>query len=125
MDVTELWRPLMLIQIIGMVLLIGLAVFLDYMEQRRICKCYGSTEAAAALERDLNEQKDEKVEQSAKNTSLACPKMLLINTILDIGVIGILVWGIIPAGLAFMIGVSIALPINYPNMKIKWIESKH
>src|SRR5699024_9291385 len=117
MDVTELCRRLIAIQIIGMVLLIGLAVFLGYMEQRRICKRYGSTEAAAALEPELNEQEDEKVEQSAKDTSLARPKMLWINTILAIGVIGILVWGIIPAGLAFMIGVSIALPINYPNMK--------
>jgi len=118
MDVTELWRPLIPVQIIGMVLLIGLAVFLGYMEQRRICKRYGSTEAAAAIEPEPDEQQeDEKMEQSAKDTSLARPKMLWINTILAIGVIGILVWGIIPAGLAFMIGVSIALPINYPNMK--------
>src|SRR5690625_6342342 len=57
------------------------------------------------------------MEQSAKDTSLGRPNMLWINTILAIGVIGMLVWGIIPACLAFMIGVSIALPINNPNMK--------
>src|SRR5690625_4571037 len=117
MDVTELWRPLIPIQVIGMVLLIGLAIFLGYMEQRKICKQYGSTEAAAALEPELDEQEEEHVEQSAKDTSLARPKLLWINVLLAIAVIGVLVWGIIPAGLAFMIGVSIALPINYPNMK--------
>lgn len=118
MDVTALWRPLIPIQVIGMVLLIGLAVFLGYMEQRRISKRYGSTEAAAAAEPELDEQQeDENMADAANTTSLARPKLLWINVLLAIAVIGVLVWGIIPAGFAFMIGVSIALPINYPNMK--------
>src|SRR5690625_1251781 len=56
MDVTELWRPLIPIQVIGMVLLIGLAVFLGYREQRRIKKRYGSLEAA------LKQGQEEEVE---------------------------------------------------------------
>ena len=38
MDVTELWRPLIKIQIIGLVLLVILAVLLGLREQRRIAK---------------------------------------------------------------------------------------
>src|SRR5690625_302337 len=43
MDVTELWRPLIPIQVIGMLLMIGLAIFLGLMEKRRIERKYGST----------------------------------------------------------------------------------
>lgn len=43
--------------------------------------------------------------------------MLWFNVILTIAVIGVLVWGIIPAGFAFMIGFCIALPLNYPQIK--------
>ncbi|MEN1970418.1 citrate:proton symporter [Lentibacillus sp. N15] len=116
MDVTQLWRPLIPIQIIGMVLMVGLAVLLGYREQRRIKKQYGSLEAAAAV--DVAVEDDDPVEEAPKkDTSLARPKLLWVNVILAIGVIAILVWGIIPAGFAFMIGVSLVLPINYPKVK--------
>ncbi|MDY0404890.1 SLC13 family permease [Virgibacillus sp. 179-BFC.A HS] len=39
-----------------------------------------------------------------------------MNLILTIAVIAVLVWGIIPAGFAFMIGLCIALPLNYPKI---------
>lgn len=114
MDVTELWRPLIPIQIIGMVLMVCLAVYLGYREQRRIKKRYGSLEAAL---KQGQEEEVEVVEAPTTESSLARPKILWLNVLLSIGVIGILVWGIIPAGFAFMIGVSIALPMNYPNIK--------
>ncbi|WP_205136283.1 CitMHS family transporter [Virgibacillus halotolerans] len=120
MDVTELWRPLIPIQAIGMVLMIGIAIFFGLMEKRRISKKYGSPEAAAAVDVGLEDEEEESSEESsetaAKKKSLARPKLLWINVILAVGVIGILVWGIIPAGFAFMIGVSVALPINYPKI---------
>lgn len=34
-DVTELWYPLIPVQIIGMVLMIGIAVFLGFREKRK------------------------------------------------------------------------------------------
>src|SRR5699024_248473 len=60
MDVTELWRPLIPIQIIGMVLMIILATFLGIMEKRRIEKKYGSAKIA------LEEIKEAKRVQSPK-----------------------------------------------------------
>lgn len=116
MDVAELWRPLIPIQILGMLLMLGLAVLLGYFEKRRISKHYGLTDEAAALEPVVQEQENEKMEVSNED-SLKRPKLLWLNIILAIAVIGVLVWDIIPSGFAFMIGVSVILPINYPNMK--------
>ncbi|MEJ8766795.1 citrate:proton symporter [Oceanobacillus sp. HCA-5259] len=114
-DVTELWRPLILIQAIGIVLMVILAVFLGIREQRRISKKYGlvSAEEAAAAVDKVNGDSD----QSKVEGSLARPKLIWVNAILFLSVIGVLVWGIIPAGFAFMIGLSIALPLNYPDVK--------
>lgn len=110
-DVTELWRPLIPIQLIGIVLMIGLAVLLGLREKRRISKLYGlvsAEEAAAAVEK-VNGDSDKTDDKEL----LARPKLIWVNAILFLSVIGVLVWGIIPAGFAFMIGLSIALPLNY------------
>lgn len=109
-DVTELWRDLILIQLIGLVLLVIVAVFLGMREQRLIKKRKLGVEEIAFEEvsdSPLDNQSDE---------SLARPKLIWINALLALAVIGVLVWGEIPAGFVFMIGLSIALPLNYPNV---------
>lgn len=121
-NVTELYRPLIPVQIIGMILMVALAVFLGFMEKRRITKKYGSPEAAAKADIELEDgEAEQSVEDSSETASkkkaLARPKLLWINVILTVLVIVILVWGIISAGFVFMIGVSLALIINYPNIK--------
>ncbi|WP_144463385.1 CitMHS family transporter [Siminovitchia fortis] len=111
MDVTELWRPLIPIQMIGLILMIVLAVFLGIREKRRIIANYGALEMAAAL--DASAEDHDETSQSARDHSLNRPKLIWVNALLALAVIGVLVAGIIPAGLAFMIGVSIALPLNF------------
>lgn len=119
MDVTELWRPLIPIQAIGVVIMLILAVLLGIREKRRIAKKYGSVEIAATT--DMDAEPTGGLSQLGvvdTDSSVAVrPKLLWLNAIIAIAVIGVLVWGIIPAGLAFMIGVSIALPINFPDVK--------
>lgn len=115
MDVTELWRPLIKVQVIGLVLLIGLAVLLAIREKRLIAKRGDFNQALFEEAGPLNQDKQDEAYLKAK--SLRRPKLLWANTLLAVAVIGILVWGVIPAGFAFIIGVSIALPLNYPNMK--------
>ncbi|MCE5171228.1 citrate:proton symporter [Paenibacillus profundus] len=110
-DVTELWKPLIPIQIIGMILMIALAVLLGIREKRRIIRNYGSLEVAASLEAAaVAQEASVKTEQA---NGLTRPKLLWVNACLALTVVGVLVAGIIPAGLAFMIGVSIALPLNF------------
>lgn len=115
MDVTELWRPLIKVQVIGLVLLVGLAILLAIREKRLIAKRGDFNEELYQEANPLVEGAQD--EASLKAASLRRPKLLWANTLLAVAVIGILVWGIIPAGFAFMIGVSLALPLNYPNMK--------
>lgn len=102
MDVTELWRPLIPIQAIGMVLMLVLAFLLGQREKKRIERQYGT------IDLDVEEVTETVGEKEAGSL-----KLLWFNFILTVAVIGVLVWGIIPAGFAFMIGVSIALPVNY------------
>src|SRR5699024_3938809 len=73
---------------------------LGYREKRRIEKKYGSATIALEETRDL-QAKGEK------------PKLLWANLLLTILVVIMLVWGVISAGLIFMIAVSIALIMNY------------
>ncbi|MFC5601713.1 CitMHS family transporter [Sporosarcina koreensis] len=117
-DVTELWRPLIQIQIIGLVLLIIIAVALGYREKRLIAKKASLGEDT--LEEGISDDAFAEAQLAAtvaEENDLKRPKLLWINAILAIAVIGVLVWGIIPAGFAFMIGVSIALPLNFPKVK--------
>ena len=117
LDVTELWRPLIPIQIIGLVLLIALAVTLGYREKRLIAKRASSGEKAKDDEISDAKVSEAQLAATVVENDLARPKLLWLNAILAISVIGVLVWGVIPAGFAFMIGVSIALPLNYPKVQ--------
>ncbi|WP_010529548.1 CitMHS family transporter [Lentibacillus jeotgali] len=120
-DVTELWYPLIQMQIIGMVLMIGLAVFLGFRERRRIKERFGHQvsfqESAAALEESTEEMEKGDGKASFTENSLARPNLIWLNALITIGVVAVLVSGIIPAGFAFMIGLSIALLVNYPKLK--------
>lgn len=101
MDVTELWRPLIPVQVVGMILMVGLATVLGIREKRRIA----ALPAATVAEGDDDEL--------VPITSHLKPGLYLFNLLLTMGIIAILVTGIIPAGFAFMIGVAIALPVNF------------
>lgn len=44
------------------------------------------------------------------------PKNVWINAIVTIGAVGLLIWGIVPSAIIFLIGSVITLLINYPNV---------
>lgn len=111
-DVTELWYPLIPLQIIGIILMLVLAVSFGIREKKRIVSQFGSL--AASNEDEVSSMG---VVSSELDKDLQRPKLLWINALVSILVIGTLVAGIIPAGLAFLIGVAIALPINYRSTK--------
>jgi len=123
-DVTELWYGLIPIQIIGVVLMLALALFLGYREKKRIEKRVVNGEIAAAESPHVEEPLEES--KTSEDNPLARPKLIWINAIIAIGVVVLLVSGAVPAGLAFMIGLSIALPINYRKQKDQsYVLSKH
>ncbi|PID04832.1 MULTISPECIES: CitMHS family transporter [unclassified Sporosarcina] len=111
-DVTELWRPLIKIQIVGLLLLIAFAFILGLREKRIIAK----KAASGFFDDDLDEIEEDEQNVDSEGTLLLRPKMLWINVIIAVSVIGLLVWGKVPAGFIFMIGFSIALPLNYRSV---------
>lgn len=102
MDPTALWRPLIPVQLTGLAMLIVLAVLLALREKRRIAKLPPLAEEPLEVE-----------EANVLASELARPKLLWVNALLTIGVIAMLVKGIVPAGFVFMVGLSIALPLNF------------
>ena len=102
MDPTALWRPLIPVQLTGLVMLIVLAVLLALREKRRIAKLPPLAEELVEVE-----------EADVLASELARPKLLWVNALLTIGLIAMLVKGIVPAGFVFMVGLSIALPLNF------------
>lgn len=110
MEVTDLWRPLIKIQVIGLVLLVAVAFILGMREKRLISKM-----AANGQEYEFADDEESAPlhEASHETLSLQRPKLLWLNVLIALTVIGLLVWGKVPAGLIFMLGFSVALPLNY------------
>lgn len=103
MDPTALWRPLIPVQLTGLAMLVVLAILLALREKRRIAK----------LPPLVEEPKEAEETTQQLVSELARPKLLWVNALLTIGVIAMLVKGIVPAGFVFMVGLSIALPLNF------------
>ncbi|WP_058833553.1 CitMHS family transporter [Luteimonas abyssi] len=113
LDVTDLWRPLIPVQAAGAVLLVALAAGLGLRERRRIATGHGWTPAPGSMADTFTGLGDDDAEARA----LRRPGRIWINAILFVTVLAVLVAGVLPAALAFMIGLSLALVINYPDGK--------
>jgi CitMHS family citrate-Mg2+:H+ or citrate-Ca2+:H+ symporter len=111
-DVTELWRPLIVIQGIGVVLLIALAALLGVREQRRIAAGNSSDEGVL-----VDTSGDLHTTPSDEERELERPQLLWVNAALFLLVLVALFTGILPAGYVFMIGLSLALLLNYRGGK--------
>lgn len=112
-DPTELWQPLIPLQGVLIVFLIAMGALVGKLEQNRLKK-------KGLLNGEINfdnfELSNEKNEDDA---DLERPKLLWFNLALTIAVVVFLMWGVLPAGLIFMLAVSIALPVNYTNMNVQ------
>jgi citrate-Mg2+:H+ or citrate-Ca2+:H+ symporter, CitMHS family len=113
MDPTALWRPLIPLQIIGLVMLVGMAVLLGLREQRRIA-ARGGVLVESGDTGDLGETHFGAVSIPSRDRR---PLITWFNRMLTLATIGVLVWGIIPPEMIFMIASSIALLVNFPNAK--------
>ena len=105
MDANDLWHILIPIQIVGLIFNIVVAVLLGML----------------AIKQGAGAGKGEKVEQDQKTKdeeiALRRPKLLIFNLALTIGLIAVLSAGLVTSYVAFMIALSLALAVNYPNLK--------
>ena len=105
MDANDLWHILIPIQIVGLIFNIVVAVLLGML----------------AIKQGAGAGKGEKVEKDQKTKdeeiALRRPKLLFFNLALTIALIAVLSAGLVTSYVAFMIALSLALAVNYPNLK--------
>ena len=115
-DPTDLWRPLIPLQFVALLLLLALAFFLGLKEKKRIHK----------LEENIDTEHDDfNQDQLEEKEHHPTAKPIWVNLLLTLAVITMLFWGIIPAGFTFMIGVGLALVLNFPQKKLQMNRLKH
>jgi CitMHS family citrate-Mg2+:H+ or citrate-Ca2+:H+ symporter len=110
LPISALFNPLIPVQIIGLVFVFGMAFWLGRREERRL----GLTAAAGSVpmpQRELTE------EQKA----LRRPRNLWFNIVLTVIVLGsmVVMGEKVPPALVFMVGLCIALLVNYPNVDMQ------
>lgn len=113
-EVTELWRPLLAVQGVGVVLLVAMAALLGWREQRRIAQTGGTL-----IQDGESDHIGDPGALSDEERALERPGRMWINAGLFFAVLVSLFTGILPAGYVFMIGLSLALLINYPDGKLQ------
>ena len=99
-EASELWSTLIPIQIFGLILAFVVAVITGILEKKNGAGlAEGETLEVSSASSDAGE--------------LARPKLFLFNVILTVAVIAMLIWDVFPSYVPFMLGVAIALFVNY------------
>ena len=107
-EASDLWLQMIPIQITGIVTTIGLAIILGLIEKKRGA---GSTLMQQLGDGDAAQAEEKKVLSERHR------KLLPVNAIWTIAIIGALIWNKFPSYFVFMIGLAVALMVNYPNLK--------
>ena len=108
MEAGSLWQTILPVQIFGIILALVHAVFSGLQEKARGAGLNGKlakTEGAVVIE--------ETETAEAKTNELARPKLFLFNIALTLAVIVMLIWDVFPSYVPFMLGLSLALFVNY------------
>ena len=106
-DVEVIYRPLIMVQIIGITLTIIMAVILGMREKRRIIAEHGALVSGAEANH-VAENADEKPLN---------PKLFWANVAIFIAAMIVLFANLLPPAFVFMLGTSVALLVNYRTPK--------
>ena len=104
MPVMDLFAPMVIPQVIGMMAGIAIAVIFGMKEKRRL--------GAELINISL-----EPAPLSDEEVALRRPKFFWFNLLLIIATVALLVKGTLPPAGCFMVALVIALMVNYPNLK--------
>ncbi|SDJ97739.1 citrate-Mg2+:H+ or citrate-Ca2+:H+ symporter, CitMHS family [Pseudomonas delhiensis] len=100
---TELFYPLLPVQLVGLVFVFGACYLLGLREERRL----GLGGAGSGLEIHMPEV-------TAEQAALRRPGRFAVNCVVTLVVLTVLIAGWVPPVLIFMLGTVLALVINYP-----------
>ncbi|WP_394780570.1 CitMHS family transporter [Undibacterium sp.] len=106
--VSEIFMPLIPVQIVGLIFVFGVSYLLGRKEEVRL----GLTKGAPAGFTHTHELSDEQ-------KAIRRPRNFWINIVLTVFVLGTMISGKIDPVVMFMVGVVLALMINYPNVDMQ------
>jgi len=112
MEAGSLWTTLLPIQIFGVVLSLLHAAWSGLQEKKRGAGLHGRLAQENGVV-ELTEAEEN------KSNDLARPNLFWFNLVLTLVIIAILVWDVFPSYLPFMIGVAVAILVNYPGAKMQ------
>ncbi len=120
MDVMKLWIPFIPTQIFGMIVALMICIYIGVKERKRLI-----TEGVLSNKEKLN-MDEFAVHLTEEQMEMRRPKLIWINWILILLSIALLISGIMKPVVVFMIGVALALIINYrdPALQRKLLEDK-
>ena len=110
-DPTDLWTTLIPMQAVGLVICFAIAVIMGRLEIKNGAGFDPNRKIVASAE--------ESAVSGEKKKELVRPKLFWFNLILTIALILVLSFADIPSYYVFMIGVAIALLVNYPGSKLQ------
>ncbi|MDR1463127.1 MAG: citrate:proton symporter [Azoarcus sp.] len=112
---TDIFNPLILVQAVGLVFVFVTAYMLGKREERRLGLC-----AADAAIGDFSAgDNTPRVTLTDSERALRRPHLFWVNLVLTLSVMGMMIFGIADPVVMFMIGVVLALMINYPDVKMQ------
>lgn len=120
-SVNELWYGIIPVQLIGFVLVLIFATYLGFREKKRIKKAIDNGEVEPTLNIDIhrlvkNYERDQDIKFPVRGRALKHGWVIWANVLLTIIVLVMMLANVAPPEFAFMIGVAIALVINFPNV---------
>lgn len=124
-DPVELYRPLIPLQVVGVLLIVALAVLLGIRETRRINKRVAAGEIEMAAEVDVRGIADAFSQRQQAERADIVERMnsarwiYWANVVLAIGIIALMLGDVLPPHLAFMVGVALALPLNFKGSNLQ------
>ncbi|KIH99053.1 citrate transporter [Streptomonospora alba] len=140
-DANALWAPLIPAQLTGIAACLAVAYLLGRREKTRLASAPADrrpakapaggsgeeaadgtrdTDPAAAGEQDSDEAAapaDSGGELSAEEAALRRPRLFWINVTLTAATVAVLISGLLPPELVFMLALVLALPLNYTGLK--------
>ncbi|MEO6528371.1 MAG: citrate:proton symporter [Gemmatimonadaceae bacterium] len=109
MPVAELYRPLVPVQLVGLLFACALCWVLGRRETRRLAAREGTAVANVHVARTLSDAE----------RALRRPRRLWINVVLTLAVLGLMIAGVLPPVAMFMVGTAAALLVNYPSVAMQ------
>jgi CitMHS family citrate-Mg2+:H+ or citrate-Ca2+:H+ symporter len=105
--VTALYRPVIPVQVVGLLFVLGVAYVLGRREEGRLSPAEAAPEESTAPHR---------TKLTEEQQALRRPGRFWVNVALTLAVLGLMISGLVPPAVAFMVGTALALTVNYPRL---------